>query len=537
MSQKRKNKNVSIVNKYKSLMELDDKENPTTQQKIADKFGVSKAAVSSWVNEHRDQIIDAYNNRDITNEAKRIRRPMYHEVDLTLFEWFKEARTNGVPITGVILKSKAEDYAVLHLLGKIQFSDGWIDRWKKRHQISCVKMNGESEKVNMETVDDFKQRLSDIVKGYSANNIFNADETGLFFRCMPTRTLNIKGLKCFNGEQSKERLSILFCCSLDGEKLPPLVIGKSANPRALKGFPPGNLGVIYRNNRKAWMTGEIFSEWLLKIDRKFRSENRKILLFLDNFSGHNVEAIAKLTNVKVVFFPANCTSKLQPLDQGIIANFKYHYRSVMVERLILELEATNQAPKTDVKDAIELTVESWTQIDPSCISNCFRKCGFPIESIVDKPTSVASSNQQKSTFIPSRNPQKSIDTLVNKGVAQEGLLFADYASCDEDISISYSATDQSLVDMVRDRLGLPPTNIHDTEPDDDENETNDVVEPEQVIPTKKEAIDSLHKALNYFQSRAFETSDDQKKIYELLASISSKAELHQSSMFSYLQKL
>ena len=66
------------------------------------------------------------------------------------------------------------------------------------------------------------------------------------------------------------------------EKLKPLIVGKSENPRCFKRINKSNLKVIwavyYRNNDSAWMDNQIFKEWLNILNRKFKAENRKILL-------------------------------------------------------------------------------------------------------------------------------------------------------------------------------------------------------------------------------------------------------------------
>ena len=115
-------------------------------------------------------------------------------------------------------------------------------------------MNGESAKVDLTVVESWISRLKTIVNEYAADDIFNADETGLFFKCLPNKTLHPVGEKCLNGERSKERLSLLFCCSMTGEKLQPLVIGKSAKPRCFNGLNAVNFGSYYRNNQNAWIT-------------------------------------------------------------------------------------------------------------------------------------------------------------------------------------------------------------------------------------------------------------------------------------------
>lgn len=84
-------------------------------------------------------------------------------------------------------------------------------------------------------------------------NVFNADETGLFFKCLPDRILTFKNEKCHGGKLSKERVTLLFAVNMDGsEKLRLLFIGKSAKPRCFKNVK--SLPVTYRNNKKSWMT-------------------------------------------------------------------------------------------------------------------------------------------------------------------------------------------------------------------------------------------------------------------------------------------
>jgi hypothetical protein len=81
----------------------------------------------------------------------------------------------------------------------------------------------------------------------------------------------------------------------------------------LNGYP-----LDYTANKKAWMTGEIFENWTVKLDQKFSSENRKILMIIVNCPAHLPDLQSKLKSIELKFFPPNMTSKLQPLDQGII---------------------------------------------------------------------------------------------------------------------------------------------------------------------------------------------------------------------------
>ena len=76
-------------------------------------------------------------------------------------------------------------------------------------------------------IDDWIKRLLSVCEGYAPENIFNTDETGLFFRALPTKSMVAKGDSCKGGKVAKERVTVLLCCSAKGEKIQPLVIGLS----------------------------------------------------------------------------------------------------------------------------------------------------------------------------------------------------------------------------------------------------------------------------------------------------------------------
>ena len=107
------------------------------------------------------------------------------------------------------------------------------------------------------------------------------------------------------------------------------------------------------------MIAALLGEWLLKMGKIFKQQNRKILLFLDNFSGHYTENTRNLTNIKLVYFPPNCTSNVQALDQGFIANFKLRYRSQIVQRVIQSLDNDCPIEEINIKTSIEIMVRVW----------------------------------------------------------------------------------------------------------------------------------------------------------------------------------
>ena len=72
------------------------------------------------------------------------------------------------------------------------------------------------------------------------------------------------------------------------------------------------------------MTTAIFNDILTSFDEKMKLENRNVILFVDNFSGHQVTK--KLSNIKLEYFPPNTTSVIQHCDQEIIWSLKSQYK-------------------------------------------------------------------------------------------------------------------------------------------------------------------------------------------------------------------
>ncbi|CAL4178221.1 unnamed protein product [Meganyctiphanes norvegica] len=106
------------------------------------------------------------------------------------------------------------------------------------------------------------------------------------------------------------------------EKKQLFVIGKYKNPRAFKNRRH-MLRCTYQWNDKSWMRSDLFTQWLIKWNCKLSMQGRRIALVLENAPCHPNIA---LSNIELVFLLPNTTSHSQPLDQGILANFKSHYR-------------------------------------------------------------------------------------------------------------------------------------------------------------------------------------------------------------------
>ena len=143
----------------------------------------------------------------------------------------------------------------------------------------------------------------------------------MLFKALPDAGLVQKGKNAKGSKKSKQRFTIAFFVSAAGPKIDePIVMWKSKLPRCFKGLRdssrPGNAHSF--SNSKSWMTSEIFETVLSKLNRKLVFENRKVILFLDNATCHPESMDDKFSKIKIVFLPKNTTSRLQPLDAGII---------------------------------------------------------------------------------------------------------------------------------------------------------------------------------------------------------------------------
>lgn len=66
---------------------------------------------------------------------------------------------------------------------------------------------------------------------YEDKDVFNADESGLFYKTKANKTYAVSSSHWRGGEHSKKCLTVLFCCNKEGtENRKRLFIGKSKQP-------------------------------------------------------------------------------------------------------------------------------------------------------------------------------------------------------------------------------------------------------------------------------------------------------------------
>ncbi|XP_060570902.1 tigger transposable element-derived protein 6-like [Ruditapes philippinarum] len=163
------------------------------------------------------EIMEGFDN-NAGNDRKRLcKRSPVEDINNLMWEWFQNVMKQGVRISGPMLQEKALMYAKELRISEADFkaSKGWLNRFRDRHNISFQTVCGESGSVSSETVQQWKDKVPDMIKGYDKCDIYNMDETGLYFRALPDKTLCVRGEDIKGGKRSKDRLTVMLCSNIE----------------------------------------------------------------------------------------------------------------------------------------------------------------------------------------------------------------------------------------------------------------------------------------------------------------------------------
>jgi len=210
----------------------------------------------------------------------------------------KKMEVKGAILTDDILIDKAKKIAKEKNQKNFKASLGWLQKFKIRYDIKFRKLYSEIFSEDKVDYSDFKMEISSKIEIYSEENVYNMDETGLFYKSIPSKTLYRRirpGNKNF-----KDRLSIMLYSNFTGTDKKMMIIGKFKSQRCFKKTNVTSL-VNYKASKRAWMTGDIFTSWLLEWDDELKRQKRKILLILDNCPGHKTNF--KPSYIELLFLP------------------------------------------------------------------------------------------------------------------------------------------------------------------------------------------------------------------------------------------
>ena len=396
----RKQKRITVEVKKEIIMKH---ENGVRVCDIANEYSMAKSTISTIIK--NKELLKSVDVAKGVTKLQKQRPQILEKVENLLLIWINEKQLAGDSVSAAIICEKAK---LLHsdLLSKLlgtsaetddfKASRGWFEKFKKRSGIHSVIRHGEAASSNEKEAEAFKVEFDKIIKeeDYVPQQVFNCDETGLFWKKMPKRTFITQEEKALPGHKPmKDRLTLLFCANASGDcKIMPMLVYHSENPRVFKHnkVQKSKLPVMWKSNAKAWMTRAIFMEWLTKVFapsvKKYLEENNlplRCLLLMDNAPAHppglEEDLDMEYDFIKVKFLPPNTTPLLQPMDQQVISNFKKLYTKELFSRCFQVTNDTELTLRDYWKDhfnilhCINLIDKAWNDVSTRTLKSAWKK--------------------------------------------------------------------------------------------------------------------------------------------------------------------
>ncbi|NXX12392.1 TIGD4 protein, partial [Podargus strigoides] len=488
----RRKKSISIEEKIDIISAV---ESGKKKADIAAKYGIKKNSLSS-IMKNKEKVLEAFESLQFDPKRKRLRTAFYTDLEEALIKWYRIAQCLNVPVNGPMLRLKANDFA--QKLGHSDFkcSNGWLDRFKSRYGL--VFRAQPVAAASTTTVDDetlwYQNVIPYYLNDYQPKNVFCIQETGLLYQMLPHNTFAFKGENCSIGKLSEERITVVVGTNVDGsEKLPLLVIGKNKSPHCFKDVK--SLPVDYEANNMAWMTSEVFEQWMHKLDDRFQAQQRHVIILLDSLPAHT--EVKNLKSVKLVFSPPDSSSCIA-MKQGAIRSLKVKYRRCLIKRFVDCVEDNKEFVLT-LLDAIEMLHLCWRKVTPETIVKSHNEAGFKLETKAN-----GNDTELESDF----------DLIAHAQAAgmefPEGLSLKEYAALDDGLvtcEIPTSSERMCAKESASDKAG---TSIGG----EDEDEGHRSQGAEQPLPSKNEALSALDTLRKFLRSQ-----DTNDSLYDSLADL------------------
>ena len=369
------------------------------------KYGVKKRTLTR-IKKEAPTIRKKSTKNALSAQLKSVCDLRFPEIDGTVLAFVTFCRKVKKPVTLAALSARAllaRDKLVSKCtceeekarLKSFTASKKWCISFTKRHALRSVAMHGEAGSASPIEVAKEIAELREKLLHYPVQNIYNVDETGLFYKLIPRRTyvLESEGKKSVRGTKAikaKDRVTAFCCTNADGtDKVEFSIIGKSKNPRC---FRSGEPAVRYFSQKNAWSDAEVFRSWFydLFLPHIRKRTSAPVALLMDNCGAHGSDLHDCREQVTIFPLPPNCTSIHQPMDMGVIAAWKALYRRNLLLEIIGDIETQEQRRKKNEKrpagmkgleegydphmlDVARLSDLSWSQVTEETIARCWVK--------------------------------------------------------------------------------------------------------------------------------------------------------------------
>ncbi|XP_067944890.1 tigger transposable element-derived protein 1-like [Watersipora subatra] len=201
--------------------------------------GEKMVSVARAYNLNRSTVGTIYKQKDCIMEHVKGAVPMQstiiskkkgkiiEEMEKLLTIWLKDQQWRRFPLSLLLIQEKAKSIFedVKAKAGEsaaeetFSASCGWFSHFKKRANLYNASVSGEAASADTEAAERFPQVLTEIIEesGYSAKQIFNVDETGLFWKKMLEKTYISREEKTMPGyKAAKDRLTLMLGANAEG---------------------------------------------------------------------------------------------------------------------------------------------------------------------------------------------------------------------------------------------------------------------------------------------------------------------------------
>ncbi len=226
----------------------------------------------------KHKLIEYRTNYPNSPIRKALKLSEFPELEKALLIWFYQQRSENKPISQQILALKSKQfyeqiYKDKQNVKPFKGSLGFVQNFCSRNRITTKSIYGESESSDKSEAAIFvDQKFPGLIEGYSNEQIYNADETGLNYVGLPNSTLCTFEQKAAKGFKAyKNRVTLMVCANASGNhKLPLVFVHKFENPKCFstidafgrkEKLDKQRLPVFYKSSTNAWMTMEIFESW------------------------------------------------------------------------------------------------------------------------------------------------------------------------------------------------------------------------------------------------------------------------------------
>lgn len=264
MATKQKRALLTIADRYDILQLIINGE---THKSIAKRYNLKLNTVSK-IKSNKKQIRVNFEGSSAaaSSSTKHFKKSEHIQLENVLYRWYLRNRDKNARVTGKMISQKAMELKEkLQIKSDFIASARWVAKFKTRYRLRKKDIDEHFRITNKAEADIAKSNFEKLLlnEGYSLDNVYNADNTGITWRTVPEETSIFHHERTIKKkEKMEEEVTAFLCANVTGSHmLPILIIGGSNKSRRNRNYNSNDLSVMYRTNTNGLLDSKIFNEW------------------------------------------------------------------------------------------------------------------------------------------------------------------------------------------------------------------------------------------------------------------------------------